>query len=99
MEIKDIIKMAKSGELDQDNDEGGTGGFWDLAYEIFGKTVTTQSQQELVERIYNSLWEIYKEMTSEDMEMLQRENKAMAEKLSVLGYSQDQISDICNGAI
>lgn len=32
-------------------------------------------------------------------DMLASENKAMAEKLSTLGYTDDQISDICSGAI
>lgn len=35
----------------------------------------------------------------EDYQMLARENKAMAGKLSILGYTPEQISDICNGAI
>lgn len=35
----------------------------------------------------------------EHSELLARENKAMAEKLSALGYTNAQISDICNGAM
>lgn len=35
----------------------------------------------------------------DDMEMLQRENKEMANALLKLGYTNEQISDICNGAI
>lgn len=35
----------------------------------------------------------------EDIQMLERENKCMAEKLEKLGFSQDQVSDIANGAI
>jgi Holliday junction resolvasome RuvABC DNA-binding subunit len=42
-------------------------------------------------------WEICE--SSEDIEMLQRENKAMAEAFEKLGYTQEQISDIANGAI
>jgi hypothetical protein len=34
---------------------------------------------------------------NEDMAMLERENKCMAEALLKLGYSQEQITDICNG--
>lgn len=37
--------------------------------------------------------------TTDDIEMLRRENKAMAEAITRLGYTQAQISDICNGAI
>lgn len=37
--------------------------------------------------------------TNEDYDMLARENKAMASKLQVLGFTPDQISDIANGAI
>lgn len=36
---------------------------------------------------------------NEDYDMLARENKAMAEVLSKLGYTDAQISDIANGAI
>jgi Holliday junction resolvasome RuvABC DNA-binding subunit len=36
---------------------------------------------------------------NEDYEMLADENKNMAKALSKLGYTRDQISDICNGAI
>jgi hypothetical protein len=35
----------------------------------------------------------------EDYEMIARENKNMAEALSKLNYTPEQISDICNGAI
>lgn len=35
----------------------------------------------------------------DDIEMLQRENKAMAEQFEKLGFTQAQISDIANGAI
>ncbi len=41
----------------------------------------------------------YHDNCNEDIEMLERENKAMAEALTKLGYTQAQISDICNGAI
>lgn len=33
----------------------------------------------------------------EDIQMLERENKEMAEALEKLGYTDDQISNICNG--
>lgn len=36
---------------------------------------------------------------NEDYEMLARENKAMAEALKKLGYTDAQVSDIANGAI
>lgn len=35
----------------------------------------------------------------EDIEMLERENKAMADALLKLNYTPEQISDICNGTI
>lgn len=35
----------------------------------------------------------------DDMEMLERENQAMANALLQLGYTDEQISDIANGAI
>lgn len=35
----------------------------------------------------------------EDIDMLVRENKSMANALLKLGYTNAQISDICNGAI
>lgn len=35
----------------------------------------------------------------EDYDILARENKAMASALLKLGYTNEQISDICNGAI
>lgn len=57
--MDEIIKKIQSGELEQDNDESGSGGFWDLSYEIHSKMVETQDEQELVERIYNTLWELY----------------------------------------
>lgn len=41
-------------------------------------------------------WEITE--SSEDIEMLQRENKAMADKLKQDGYDDDQINDIASGA-
>jgi len=55
--MKKIIERIKNGELTRDNDESGSNGFWDLSYEIYGKIVKTNKEQELVERIYNSLWE------------------------------------------
>lgn len=57
--MENIIKRIKSGELNPDNDESGSDGFWDLSYEIHSSMVETQEQQELVERIYNTLWELY----------------------------------------
>lgn len=39
----------------------------------------------------------YHENCNEDINMLERENKAMAEFLEKLGYTQEQIIDICNG--
>jgi hypothetical protein len=42
-------------------------------------------------------WEITE--SSEDIEMLQRENKALARGFEKLGYTQNQISDIANSAI
>lgn len=57
--MDEIIKKIQYGELEQDNDESGSGGFWDLSYEIHSKMVETQDEQELVERIYNTLWELY----------------------------------------
>lgn len=36
---------------------------------------------------------------NEDYQMLADENANMAKALSKLGYTRDQISDICNGAI
>jgi len=38
-------------------------------------------------------------LKQDDYEMLARENKAMADKFLQLGYTDKQISDICNGAI
>lgn len=38
----------------------------------------------------------YEDEKSEDYDMLARENKAMAEFLSKLGYTNEQITDICN---
>lgn len=65
--MKEIIKKINNGEIERDNDESGTGGFWDLSYEILGKTfVDSDDEQELVERIYNSLWETY-EATKETL--------------------------------
>jgi hypothetical protein len=57
--MDEIIKKIQSGELEPDNDESGSGGLWDLSYEIYSKMVETQNEQELVERIYNTLWELY----------------------------------------
>lgn len=58
--MKEIIEKIKSGELQPDNDESGAGGFWDLSYEIFGKSfVDNDNEQAVVERIYNALWELY----------------------------------------
>jgi hypothetical protein len=57
--MDEIIKKIQSGELEPDNDESGSGGFWDLSYQIHSKMVDTQDEQELVERIYNTLWELY----------------------------------------
>lgn len=57
--MDEIIKKIQSGELEPDNDESGSGGFWDLSYQIHSKMVETQHEQELVERIYNTLWELY----------------------------------------
>jgi len=50
-----------------------------------------EEAQELEERLKN--------IGNEDIEMLQRENKAMAIALLKLGYTNEQISDIANGAI
>lgn len=50
-----------------------------------------EEAQELEERLEN--------IGNEDIEMLQRENKALAGALLKLGYTNEQISDIANGAI
>ena len=95
-----IAKLINDGDMDRDIDESGTGGFWDLSYEIYGKElVDNDDEQEVVESIYNALWDLHDTLKSDDIEMLERENKAMADALSKLGYTQEQISDIANGAI
>lgn len=43
--------------------------------------------------------EIKDDLVSEDIQMLERENKAMFNVLLKLNYTQEQITDICNGAI
>ncbi len=47
----------------------------------------------------NLIGEILDITTSEDIQMLERENQAMAGALLKLGYTNEQISDIVNGAI
>lgn len=47
----------------------------------------------------NLIGEILDITTSEDIQMLERENQAMANVLLKLGYTNEQISDIANGAI
>ncbi len=54
--MKDIIKMIKSGELTRDNDEHGTGGFWDYAWDEMGL-----KKDEEKENVYNALWEVVEE--------------------------------------
>jgi len=52
--MKDIIKMYKNGELERDNDESGSNGFWDKAAEL----AKDEEQQEV---IYNALLELFEE--------------------------------------
>jgi len=62
MEIKKIIKQIKNGKLSREIDETGANGFWDFAYEITQeakKIMLSDDYQELVEVIYNALWEVY----------------------------------------
>jgi len=50
--------------------------------------------------IADGLREIAKQIDEDnELAMLARENKCMAKALVKLGYTPDQISDICNGAI
>lgn len=42
---------------------------------------------------------VERRVSVEDLEMLERENKAMAGALKRLGYSSEEISDIANGAL
>ncbi len=54
-----IVTMIKNGEMDRDLDESGSSGFWDLSYEIYGKEmVDNDNEQEIVESIYNALWDL-----------------------------------------
>ena len=52
-----------------------------------------------MQRIHNKIEKKREKVSIEDYEMICRENRAMAEKLERDGYTQDQISDIANGAI
>ena len=69
-EIKNIISNIKRGLLTRDTDEKGAEGFWDLAGEIacdalecayweVSLTTLVIAEEELQEKIYNHLWEVY----------------------------------------
>lgn len=62
---------------------------------VLGEVVTFDTTTEALKQ--------YRERESnpntDNIEMLQRENKAMADALLQLGYTNEQISDIANGAI
>lgn len=67
MDIKDIVKHIKSGELTRDNDETGANGFWDYSYELTSSAenyMASDEYQDMTEGIYNNLWETY-ELTKE----------------------------------
>ena len=57
-----------------------------------------EGEAEQLEKDYNLVFDFIN-ANNEDYEMLAEENKNMAKALSKLGYTRDQISDICNGAI
>lgn len=54
-EIKDILLAIKSGKLKRNDDETGSGGFWDLAGECQNLDNYDEETQEV---IYNAFWEI-----------------------------------------
>lgn len=62
---------------------------------VLGEVVTFEDTTEALKQ--------YRERennpNTDNIEMLQRENKAMAGALLKLGYTNEQISDVCNGAI
>jgi hypothetical protein len=63
---------------------------------------TLDTPEKLAEFVSNQWGWIHskiKEESSEDMEMLERENKNLAKALEREGYTEAQISDIANGAI
>jgi microsomal dipeptidase-like Zn-dependent dipeptidase len=63
-----------------------------------GNTEPEEAKQQ--QKDYNVLYDFIKGYTeSEDMEMLERENKNLAKALEREGYTEAQISDIANGAI
>ena len=60
-EIKDIILAIRNGKITRDNDETGTGGFWDLA----GECQSLENyDEETQETIYNAFWEIVETVKS-----------------------------------
>lgn len=64
-----IVAMIKNGELEEGSDESGAGGFWDLSYEIYGKDmVDNDDEQEIVEGIYGALWDLAETLLDIDNE-------------------------------
>lgn len=61
--IESAIKKIQSGEITQDTDESGAGGFWDLAFEQLGAE-TNPKRPELQECLYRDLWQMYDTLTT-----------------------------------
>lgn len=62
MNIQEIVKEIKKGNLSRNNDETYAGGFWDLAGSLANSVIAGLSNSEaegLQENIYNALWEVY----------------------------------------
>ena len=60
--IKQIIKNYRSGELNNNNDESGAEGFWDLSGEIIREHVDYDTMpiiDDLQDEIYQTLKEMY----------------------------------------
>lgn len=64
----------------------------ELIDELFASSSKEESTKELYSYIDDTL------CCNEDLEMLERENKAMAEFLSSLGYTDEEVSNIANGS-
>jgi hypothetical protein len=58
----------------------------------------TWTERYSLDKVECNNGEIFEYVTSENEDLLARENKAMAEYLGTLGFTQDDITDICSSS-
>ena len=73
-------------------------GSLEWAKEDAPKKMTWQEAMNYAESLNNIERRNIQHTVIEDLEMLERENKAMAEFLSSLGYTDEEVSNIANGS-